>query len=261
MKSRYIFKKKPLTVSDAEIQNYMDFDSLLSPKAPAPGAKVPAWKLYVVSGLVAALTSVAVYWVMDKWNHTEALEIPSEKVQSAQNQGITAVPQKEESASPREEVTEEKEAKVESQPQEKAETGLAKKKPDPVKETPVTSTETEKGSLLPQLKETQMVEAQPVVGIDSLARYFHTQVQYPLSALKDSIEGQVIVQFTIEKDGRVTHPVVLQSLGEAFDQEALRVISAMPQWQPARLNDRPLVSKASVPITFSIIRNSQNSDL
>lgn len=260
MKSRYIFKKKPLTVSDAEIQNYMDFDSLLSPKAPAAGAKVPAWKLYVVSGLVAALTSVAVYWVMDKWNHTEALEIPSEKVQPAQNQGITAVPQKEESASPWEEVTEEKEAKVESQPQEKAETGLAKKKPDPVKETPTASTETGKVSL-PELKETQLVQAQPVVGIDSLTRYFDTQVQYPLSALKDSIEGQVIVQFTIEKDGRVTHPVVLQSLGEAFDQEALRVVSAMPQWQPARLNDRPLVSKASVPITFSIIRNSQNSDL
>ncbi|MDN4165996.1 TonB family protein [Cytophagales bacterium LB-30] len=260
MKSRYIFKKKPLTVSDAEIQSYMDFDALLSPKVPVSGAKVSAWKLYVVSGLVAALTSVAVYWLMDKWNHTDTQEIPSEKVQAPQHPMMNSIPEEERKSSLIQDTNEEKGVIDKGQPKEKVETTLAQNKSNLVKETPPAKAEPET-TALPQPRETQLIQAQPLVGIDSLTRYFDTQVQYPLSALKDSIEGQVIVQFTIEKDGRVTHPVVLQSLGEAFDQEALRVVSAMPQWQPARLNDRPLVSKASVPITFSIIRNSKGRDL
>lgn len=96
-------------------------------------------------------------------------------------------------------------------------------------------------------------EAYPVDGIDSLYNYLNEAIKYPENvSLKDSIEGTSIVHFTISKEGMPTDISVSNSLGIEFDLECIRLIKNMPAWKPAKSNGKPVDSKMSVPISFSI---------
>jgi TonB family protein len=78
-----------------------------------------------------------------------------------------------------------------------------------------------------------------------------------VEALKDSIEGIVSVSFVIDKNGKPDQVKVLNSLGSAFDTEALRVISGMPQWKPAMINGKPVAARISMALTFQITRTTR----
>ncbi len=92
----------------------------------------------------------------------------------------------------------------------------------------------------------------PTNGIPNLYQYFNDSLRYPLQHFTDSIEGVVVVGFAIDKDGAIIDTQVLESLGEEFDQEALRVIRGMPEWTPAKLDGQPVRSKLSIPLRFTI---------
>ena len=69
-------------------------------------------------------------------------------------------------------------------------------------------------------------------GVKALMAYFVQNIKYPEQARHDSIQGRVFVTFVIEKDGRVTHVKVLRGIGGGCDEEAMRVVRAMPAWKP-----------------------------
>lgn len=96
-------------------------------------------------------------------------------------------------------------------------------------------------------------QASPRVGIDSLYQYFETNLQYPDEAIQDSIQGELIVNFTILKTGEITDVKIQNSLGPLFDEEAKRLIVNMPAWDPAITNGKAVDSKISVPLTFRIV--------
>ena len=96
------------------------------------------------------------------------------------------------------------------------------------------------------------VEAVPVEGLTYLYAYFQENLTYPDELRKDSIEGVVLVSFLIAKDSSVSNIQIVQSLGEQFDKEAIRVVSGMPKWIPATVNSTPVNSKLSIPLTFNI---------
>ncbi len=80
------------------------------------------------------------------------------------------------------------------------------------------------------------VEVSPTFpgGGNGLARYFGRRMRYPQQALKSKIEGRVIVRFIIDKNGQIKNPKVVSGIGYGCDEEALRLISEMPEWRPGQ---------------------------
>ena len=89
-------------------------------------------------------------------------------------------------------------------------------------------------------------------GTSALLEYFRNSIEYPQDALKDSIEGRVIVNFIIEEDGSITDPKVLKSISPSVDAEALRIVSQMPKWKPAKQKGKSIRIRYTVPIAFRI---------
>ncbi len=66
------------------------------------------------------------------------------------------------------------------------------------------------------------------------------------------VQGRVIISFIVEKSGHLTHFKIERSLQEKFDQEALRVLKLSPNWMPAKSHGKPIRSKYTVPINFTV---------
>lgn len=98
--------------------------------------------------------------------------------------------------------------------------------------------------------------ALPLYGYEKLYVYFKENLTYPDELRKDSIEGIVLISFLVLKDSSISNIEIMQSLGERFDNEAIRVIGSMPKWIPATVNDDPVSSKLSIPLSFSIVNPS-----
>lgn len=97
-----------------------------------------------------------------------------------------------------------------------------------------------------------MVEQKPEFpgGEAALYKWLSENVVYPAEAKKDGVEGRVIVEFKITANGSIENARVLRSLHPALDKEALRVVNAMPQWSPGRMNGKPVKVTYMLPITF-----------
>jgi TonB family protein len=96
------------------------------------------------------------------------------------------------------------------------------------------------------------VQAVPVDGYEALYAYLSKELVYPEAAVKDSVQGVLIVKFLINKEGRPEKIQTFGSLGVLFEKEAVRLIEHMPLWKPATLNGRPVISKLSIPLTFRL---------
>lgn len=98
------------------------------------------------------------------------------------------------------------------------------------------------------------VEEQPEFpgGFEALIKYLADNVRYPDEALKDAIEGKVIVRFDINKDGSISNIIVVRSLQPLLDAEAVRVISAMPKWNAATQRGKPIRVGFTLPVNFSL---------
>jgi protein TonB len=99
-----------------------------------------------------------------------------------------------------------------------------------------------------------IVEAEAVYpgGDGEMLKFIAKNIVYPPQARRMSIEGRVFVKAVIEKDGHISTAEVLKGIGGGCDQEAIRVIKAMPPWQPARQRGRPVRSAVTFPITFRL---------
>ena len=87
-------------------------------------------------------------------------------------------------------------------------------------------------------------------GQSALFKYLAENVKFPKSEQAKDVDARVITTFTVEKDGSITGAKIAKSQGEAFDQEALRVINAMPKWVPGTRNGKAVSVKYTMPIRF-----------
>ena len=86
-------------------------------------------------------------------------------------------------------------------------------------------------------------------GQQALMKYLKENVTYP----KDTcVQGRVIITFVVEKDGSIAEAKVMKSVYPALDEEALRVVNAMPRWIPGKLNGVCVRTKYTIPITFRL---------
>jgi TonB family protein len=89
-------------------------------------------------------------------------------------------------------------------------------------------------------------------GLDSLNAFLAKEIQYPEVAKKNGITGTVLVEFVVERDGRVTHGQVKIPLFTDCDVEALRGVMSMPKWKPGRNMGKPVRCYFQVPVTFKL---------
>lgn len=96
-------------------------------------------------------------------------------------------------------------------------------------------------------------------GDEELMKWLRKNMKYPASAMENDIQGKVIVQFVIEKDGSVVDPQVTHSVDPSLDKEALRVVRAMPKWVPGKQKGKAVRVRFNIPITFSFGAPSTHS--
>ena len=103
-----------------------------------------------------------------------------------------------------------------------------------------------------------VVENQPQFpgGSEAMMKFLRNTIKYPEAAAKAGIKGRVIAQFIIARDGTVTDPKIMRSVSPELDEEALRVIRAMPKWTPGTQNGKAVAVRYTIPITFSMDRPS-----
>ena len=87
-------------------------------------------------------------------------------------------------------------------------------------------------------------------GQDSLNAFLSREIVYPKVALENGIKGTVLVEFVVEKDGRVTNGKVKVPLFPECDEEALRGVMSMPNWKPGKNMGKPVRCYFQIPITF-----------
>ena len=89
-------------------------------------------------------------------------------------------------------------------------------------------------------------------GDAALIGFLNAYIKYPLKAAQDSVEGKVIVQFTVKKTGKIENIKVLRSVRKDLDDEAVRVIKMMPDFHPGKQNGEAVDMLYTVPVTFKL---------
>lgn len=99
-----------------------------------------------------------------------------------------------------------------------------------------------------------VVEDQPTFpgGDEARIRFLTNNIKYPQMARESSIQGTVYVTFVVERDGSVTDVRVLRGIGGGCDEEAIRVIKAMPKWVPGKQRGKPVRVQFNMPIKFTL---------
>jgi TonB family protein len=89
-------------------------------------------------------------------------------------------------------------------------------------------------------------------GKDAMEAWISSNLKYPAEAVKAKITGKVYVNFTVSYTGKVRNAVISKSVSPLLNEEALRVISSMPEWKPARQGGKPVDVQYCVPVEFKL---------
>lgn len=87
-------------------------------------------------------------------------------------------------------------------------------------------------------------------GPRAFGAFLQKNLRYPSAAQRANVGGKVYVQFVVNTDGSIQDLQILKSVGYGCDEEAIRVIKAVPRWTPGKLSGRPVRSRFTQPITF-----------
>mgnify|MGYP003412864597 FL=1 len=100
----------------------------------------------------------------------------------------------------------------------------------------------------------EVVEQNPAFpgGDEALMEYLKKNLKYPSVAQDNGIQGRVIVQFVVNKDGSIVDPKVIRSVDPSLDKEAMRVVQAMPKWTPGRQRGKTVRVRFTLPVTFRL---------
>ena len=116
--------------------------------------------------------------------------------------------------------------------------------------------------IAPEVEEEEVVEAEIFTiveempefpgGMQKLADYLAKNIKYPQMARESGIQGRVFVNFVVEPDGHVSNVNVMRSLGGGCDEEAMRVVKAMPKWKPGKQRGKAVRVSYILPVNFKL---------
>ena len=125
----------------------------------------------------------------------------------------------------------------------------------------ITITQNKTDSIIPNKKDVDTTETEEIFGQYevipefrggpiAIQKFFRDNIKYPSEARNAKEEGQVLVTFTITKEGDIFNPKVTQGLSPALDAEAIRVISSMPKWYPGQSWGKPVDIECTLTVDF-----------
>lgn len=89
-------------------------------------------------------------------------------------------------------------------------------------------------------------------GTNALNTFIVSNLKYPVFAQEKGIQGRVVVKFIVEKDGSISNVEVDRSVNPVLDNEAMRVVKAMPKWIPGQINGKAVKVECSHPFVFQL---------
>ena len=118
-------------------------------------------------------------------------------------------------------------------------------------------TTTNKGTAATQMQDEGVFviyETQPEFpgGVAELMKYIQKNVQYPTICKEQGIQGRVIVQFAVNPDSTISDVQVVKPVNPYFDEEAIRLVKAMPKWKPGEQRGVPVKVRFTLPVTFRL---------
>ena len=87
---------------------------------------------------------------------------------------------------------------------------------------------------------------------NDFTKWVFNNTVYPEIAKENGVQGRVILQFTVDKDGSVKNVKVLRGVDSSLDKEAVRVVSSSPKWEPGRQRDKPAKVTFVFPVIFQL---------
>lgn len=242
MRNRYQYTERLSRLSEEEVVQYKDFKSILDKRTEHLHRRQEFRKKLLKAGvsiaILAAISTALILWEKpsSKMDEVVAIELQNTDKLILKNQSFKIeIPKSKQTVNP----------SLQSVPQISSE-----------KETLKANREDraweEESSDNPDFQ-LGYERAVPIVGMDSLSKYLNTNLQYPEEVDKtEGVEGSVNVTFRISEAGEPTHIEIQNSLGKAFDEECIRLISKMPEWKPATRNGKAVDSRVSLQLSFKI---------
>ena len=96
-------------------------------------------------------------------------------------------------------------------------------------------------------------------GIQALYQFMSSNLKYPAIAKNKGTEGKVLVEFVVEKDGRITNLKINSGIGDGCDEEAMRVIETSAPWKPAQQRGKKVRQRMILPINFSLTPDAKSN--
>ena len=87
---------------------------------------------------------------------------------------------------------------------------------------------------------------------DFLEKWVYQYLKYPQEAVRDGIQGRVLVDFVIDESGKVTRAKVIKGVDPLLDEEALKVINASPPWRPGYVKGKKVKAEISLYVEFRL---------
>ena len=213
-------------------------------------------KLFIGIGLAAAILAIilAFFYCGGDKNTSQKDDESTEVVDSVVAEDVTT----EDVASPDEKVEEpqKKDEPVEKteKPDDKDRTAL---KTQEKTETPVTTTNKKEETPVKQQEPVQSntvydaVEQMPAFP-GNLNGFISSNLKYPAIAEENGVQGRVIVQFVVDRDGSISDIKVVRSVDASLDREAVRLVRSMPRWTPGKQNGKAVRVRYTLPINFRL---------
>ena len=89
-------------------------------------------------------------------------------------------------------------------------------------------------------------------GMGELSKLLSSNLKYPLKSQENGVQGEVLVQFVVEKEGNGEELTVIKGVDPYLDAEALRVIKMMPKWKPGKHEGKEVNVKCTIPVGFRL---------
>ena len=100
----------------------------------------------------------------------------------------------------------------------------------------------------------QVVEEMPEFpgGMAECMKWLSKNMKYPTISQENGVQGRVIVQFVVNRDGSIVDAVVARGVDPYLDKEALRVVGLMPKWKPGKQRGKEVRVKYTLPVMFRL---------
>ena len=126
----------------------------------------------------------------------------------------------------------------------------------------IDQTEVMEEYVAPEVEEEEVVEQEVFTiveqmpsfpgGDQKMYEYLSKNIKYPQIARESGIQGRVFVNFVVEPDGSVSNVKVLRGIGGGCDEEAMRVVKAMPKWTPGKQRGKAVRVSYTLPVVFKL---------